>query len=479
MRKRVFFASLAFVVLGIFLAASTAGAWSWQEAGAPYKGSTIKLAYMAGYPFNQIVKQINAEFTELTGIKVEMNAVNYGESIGKYMREMATGTAAHDLYDVEGHAAAQFAAYCVPIEKFENNPKLADPNFNKADIYPTLLEGMSYDNKLFSYPQLNTNAGIYFRKDLLAKYGVKEPTLGPENEWGLDEYYAAAKALTKDLDGDGKTDLWGTTLQGSRTGIGDEVYMFFWGAGGQLFDDKMKPSFGKGAKYHAQMVKALTIYQKLYAEGLVPPGSTEYELGEAMGMFQEGKVAMMWNWDLCSMWMEVPKAPMYGKIGMVQTPRSDKSVKAWHRQGNRGYFISKASKNQEAAFLFVQWLSSYPIAYRAMKDFNHSTPFRKSVVEDKIFVDRFASAKKLVWMGKMRTDRRPPVIPEWGEAEDIMASPFQKCMIGSMTPADAADDAAKGLEKMLAAKGYYKKGKTFQAADGSYPTWLSGNLEKK
>jgi len=460
-----------------FVAGTNAGAWTLEEAAAPYKGTTVHVAYMAGYPYNSIIEKIHPEFTKITGIKIEMDAVNYGEAIGKYMRELAAGSPSHDLYDTEAHAASQFAPFCEPLETFEKNPKLTDPEFNRDDIYPNLQFGMSYDNKLYAYSQLNTNAGIYYRKDLLQKYGIKEPTLDGPGEWGLDEYYEAAKKLTKDLDGDGKTDLYGTTLHGSRTGIGDEIYTWFWGAGGQLFDDKMKPYFGKGAKYHKEMVKALSTYQKLYTEGLVPPGSTDYELGEAMGVFNEGLVAMMWNWDLCSMWIDVPGAPQYGKIGMVQTPRSDKGVLGWHRQGNKGMFIPRDGKNKEAAFLFIQWLSSYPVAYRAMKDMNHSTPFRRSIVEDPDFRNKFVSSKKLAHMGNVSSDRTPPLIPEWAEFEDIVAAPFQKCMIGTMSPEVAADAAAKGVERMLKRKGYYRKGKPFRDEDGNYPNWLTGNFE--
>lgn len=455
------------LALGI---ASTVNAWSLKEAAAPYKGATVRVSAMSGYQFNANAVKLAQEFTKETGIKVEIDQVTYAEVIEKHMMELTSGNPAHDLYDVDSIYCAQYAPHCVPIEQYMKNPKLMDPGMKMDDFYSQLLEGLSYDRKLYAFPQMWCFASMFIRKDLAKKAGVKFPPC--EGAWTLEQYYRAAKKLTMNVEG---KRVYGATLSGARTGIGDEVYTLFWGAGGSLFDDTMKPTFGKGGKYYKEMVKTLTYYQKIYTEKLAPPGSTDYEIGEAAGAFNEGLTALSWNWNLCASWQDVPGAKQYGKIAVSLIPRDNPNAKRWHRQGTKGYYISKDSKNKEAAYLFIQWLSNPAMMAKTVFEMKDSTPPRKSILNDPKHKDMFSHWCQLRYVGENKMDRPVPYIPEWSQCEDIMAVPFQQNMVGKIKPEDAADTAAKGLEDLLKSKGYYEEGKPFRAADGKYPVWLTGN----
>jgi multiple sugar transport system substrate-binding protein len=469
----LFVTILAILAIGS-IGAQTVSAWSLKEAAAPYAGATIRVSAMSGYQYNANAVELAKEFEKETGIKVVIDMVTYGEVIEKHMMELSSGTAAHDLYDCDSIYLPQYVPYCVPIDTYMNDPKLMDPDMVMNDFYPQLIEGLSYADKLYTFPQMNTFASLFYRKDLLEKAGIQAPSYN--EAWTLDQYYDAAKKLTQDTDGDGKTDIYGATLSGARTGIGDEVYTLFWGSGGSLFDDELKPTFGKGGPDHDKMVKVLTLVQKFYTEGLVPPGATDYEIGEAAGVFEQGLVATSWNWNLCSSWMDAPTAPQHGKIGVSLIPRDDQNAKRWHRQGTKGFLITKNSKNKEAAYLFMQWLSRPDIQLKQI-ELNDSTPPRISVLEKSEYKDKFTHSPQLRYVSQIKGDRPVPYIPEWSQCEDIMAVPFQQCMVGKISPEEAANEAAMGIESMLKSKRYYKEGKKFRGADGKYPTWLTGNYQ--
>ncbi len=55
-------------------------------------------------------------------------------------------------------------------------------------------------------PKDTSPVGIFFNKGLFDKFGVPYP---PEDEWTWDQFAETVKKLTKDTDGDGKTDVWG------------------------------------------------------------------------------------------------------------------------------------------------------------------------------------------------------------------------------------------------------------------------------
>ena len=473
-KERFWVLSAFFCCFFLIASASNVFAWSLEEAAKPYAGVTIRASAMSGYQYNANAVELAKEFEKITGIKAIIDMVTYAEVIEKHMMELASGSTAHDLYDCDSIYLPQYVPYCVPIDTYMNDSKLMDPGMEMEDFYPQLLEGLSYDNRLYTFPQMNCFASLFYRKDLLEKAGIKPPAYN--EAWTLDEYYDAAKKLTQDTDGDGKTDIFGATLSGARTGIGDEVYTMFWGAGGSLFDDYLKPTFGKDGQYNAQMVKVLTLIQKFYTEGLAPPGSTDYEIGEAAGVFEQGLVALSWNWNLCASWMDAADAPQHGKIGVSLIPKDNPNAKRWHRQGTKGYLISKSSENKEAAYLFIQWLSRPDIQLKQI-EMNDSTPPRISVLEKSQYKDKFTHLPQLRYISQIKGDRPVPYIPEWSQCEDIMAVPFQQCMVGKISPEKAAEDAAKGLERMLKSKGYYRKGKKFRGEDGKYPVWLTGNYQ--
>lgn len=60
----------------------------------------------------------------------------------------------------------------------------------------------------YALPKYHGALAIYYNKDMFDAAGVPYPT----DDWTYDDYQAAMSALTADTDGDGATDVWGSTL---------------------------------------------------------------------------------------------------------------------------------------------------------------------------------------------------------------------------------------------------------------------------
>ncbi len=60
----------------------------------------------------------------------------------------------------------------------------------------------------FGLPKYQGTLVLYYNKDLFDRYGVAYP----DASWNLHDYLAAMKLLTRDTDGDGKTDVWGSMI---------------------------------------------------------------------------------------------------------------------------------------------------------------------------------------------------------------------------------------------------------------------------
>jgi len=64
------------------------------------------------------------------------------------------------------------------------------------------------DGMLYGLPKYHGALAIYYNKDLFDQQGLAYP----DQDWTYDDYLAAMTALTLDGDGDGQTDVWGSTL---------------------------------------------------------------------------------------------------------------------------------------------------------------------------------------------------------------------------------------------------------------------------
>jgi multiple sugar transport system substrate-binding protein len=86
------------------------------------------------------------------------------------------------------------------------------------------------DGKQYGLPKYHGSLALYYNKDLFDAYQIGYP----DGSWTHDEYLAAMKSLTKDRDGDGKTDLWGSMIDISWERI--QVHVNAWG--GHFSDPK-------------------------------------------------------------------------------------------------------------------------------------------------------------------------------------------------------------------------------------------------
>jgi multiple sugar transport system substrate-binding protein len=432
------------VVIGLITCFSFNGmAFDLKQASKPYAGTTLTVSVMAGYKVNAILPDLSKEFTDITGIKLKFEPIPYSETLEKHMIALATGSTAYDLMNIDNLWFPQYVAYIRPIDDYMKDPKLGDPNFDVADFVPEVLQGYQWKGKTYSFPEGYFFPVLMYRKDLFAKHGLTRP---PKT---YKEFYEYAKKLTEKEGG--KTVVYGCTLQGQRTGVFDEICTPYWGKGGQLFDKKLKPIYNNDA-----MLEVLSIYQKLYTEGLAPPGSTDFELGEAAAFFAQGKAAMMWNWSMMGADLEDPsKSKVSGKIGYAMFPKDNPNVVHYVREASTGLCIPKTAKNKEAAYLFIQWLNSKDTLLKVEAKYKCGHPSRYSVMNQPTVKNLFPYFPLLKQAGKDNAVRLVPKIVEWSQVDDITAVFFQKAMIGKMKPKDAINQAVKGVERMLDDKGYY------------------------
>jgi multiple sugar transport system substrate-binding protein len=261
-------------------AASQAPAAS--ASSAPLSGS-LNVAYWDYGPAAETGNKAIADgfMAKNPGVTVTVTPVA-GENWGGYYANLATLIASGKKPDMaftasEGIKFLAQNGLVVPVNKFLDS----DPSAvaMKDDIAPALLQSFAYAGDITAIPNGWNDMVVYYNKKLFADAGIPEPTA----DWTWDKFHTTAKALTKDTNGDGKTDQYGFTWTSNEIFPG--ILPWVANAGGNLVNDDVSAATADSPA----VVEAVTFLKGLIDDGIAPAPNP---MGDIFTAFQTGKVAM-------------------------------------------------------------------------------------------------------------------------------------------------------------------------------------------
>jgi multiple sugar transport system substrate-binding protein len=319
-------------------ASSTTPAASGATAAAPATTGgekvKIRLATWAGVDESKelqaVLDKINAKATTFEIVQEAQPADYYT----KLQTNLAGGTAA-DLLWLSQEYIAGYAQKGVLLDISDRLAKDDRPAAKLDDYYPSVLQTAQYENKTYGLPWIAQPVMLYYNPKLFADAGV-EP---PNENWTWDDFKAAAAKLTKDTDGDGKADQFGTAFNGWPP-----IQMFIWQAGGEVIsEDKTKspldsPEALAGAQFYGDI-----IYNPEYAatEDVIK----EQGFGE---LAKNGRVAMFYGGAGDDLDYAHTKDPKFAELKIALVPKGPQSraTFAW----TASTVINAATANPDQAY---------------------------------------------------------------------------------------------------------------------------------
>lgn len=157
-----------------------------------------------------------------------------------------------------------------------------DPWFEKEGIDMSQWAGQGtcrWNDETACFMLLYFGFMMAYNKDILAAEGLAVPT-------SFEEFMAAARATTKDLNGDGIVDQFGTAHE-TKGGAGQyltEMLNYVLSAGAYWTDDD-----GNVTIDTPEMIEGLTRWKTVIQEGLTP---IDMSAGDIRKLFADGKVAL-------------------------------------------------------------------------------------------------------------------------------------------------------------------------------------------
>jgi trehalose/maltose transport system substrate-binding protein len=246
-----------------------------------------------------------------------------------------------DVYMVDVIWQGILAPHAVDMKKYYNEAEL-------KEFFPRIIENNTVGGKLASIPWF-TDAGIlYYRKDLLEKYGFKEP---PQT-W--EELTEMAKKIQEGERAAGKPDFAGFVFEGKASesvtcNALEWIYSF---NGGSIVEPDKKVTIN-----NPNAIKALEV-AKGWVGTISPKGVTTYGEEEARNVWQAGNAAFMRNWPYAYALGNDPKSVIAGKFDVTVLPKGGADGKNAACLGGWQLMVSAYSKAPDAAADLVKFLAS-------------------------------------------------------------------------------------------------------------------------
>jgi trehalose/maltose transport system substrate-binding protein len=219
-----------------------------------------------------------------------------------------------------------------------------------ARHFEAILRNNTVDGRLVAMPWF-TNAGVlYYRRDLLEKYGRPVPETWQEMAETARIVMAAERAAGNDR-------IWGYVFQG-RAYEGLTVNALEWlhshGAGTIVAPDgRVTVDTPEAARVLAQAAG--------WVGSIAPRGVLNYAEEDARGVFQSGNAVFMRNWPYAWPLMNAGDSPVEGRVGVAALPRgAGPDGRHSATLGGEQLAVSRYSRHPDAAASLVAHLTSAP-----------------------------------------------------------------------------------------------------------------------
>ena len=306
----------------------------------------------------KVLREILDRYEKQSGNKVTIVVMppSTTDQFGQYRLWLAAGNSDIDVYQTDVIWAPQLAS------------QLVDLTAATKDIvgahFPSIIQSQTVNGKLVALPIFTDAPALYYRKDLLDKYGAKVPAT-----W--KELADTAKLVMDKERAAGNQDIWGFVFQGNAyEGLTcDALEWVVSNGGGQIIEPDGTISIN-----NPQAAAALDM-AKGWVGTISPPGVLAYQEEESRGVWQTGNAVFMRNWPYAYALGNGEGSPIKGKFDVAPLPAGmGEGARPTATLGGWNLAVSKYSKNPEAAIELVKFIASPEMQkYRTLKTSNLPT----------------------------------------------------------------------------------------------------------
>jgi multiple sugar transport system substrate-binding protein len=389
---------------------------TYQLWGSPQEGEA----------WQKVAKEFEAQHPDIK-VKVE---VNDWDSYWEKIRVLMAGGTPPDVFAMDAPLYPDWQSRGVLLNLqpyIDAEPGILD------DVYPITLEAYKTKEGYFGLPRDFQTIVLYYNKDMFDAAGVAYPN----DTWTYDDFRKAAKALTKDTNGDGTIDQWGFWAEV----MDPEPYWgaVVWSYGGDIVD----VANGKTLIGSDKALQAWHFINDMWLEDKSMPTQEQLRQYGTDG-FQAGIAAM----GVSGHWSVPDYAPAKFKWAVAPMPKGPTGRVT--SVNSAGFVIAKASKHPKEAWEFVKFAFG-PAGQSELAKIGLAVPIRKSVAESPAYLEQTsAPIDHKLFIDALQYAHLKPVFRGYEEWSAAVGDALNSAWTGAMTVNDAIAEAVQNGDDALA-----------------------------
>jgi multiple sugar transport system substrate-binding protein len=374
---------------------------------------------------------ITADWQQENGVGVEWVTMETGPLMERLFRELSLPETSIDIaFLLNTRAVPQSFNLLEPLDPYLAKAPVED----MADIFPGLVQPMTYDGKLYAVPFRHASTCFHYNERILKERGVEVPET-------FEEVVAAADKLTYEA-ADG-TQVHGFVIMGDNYANIVDIARA-WNGDFITLDYDLAVT-GPG------MTKAARLMHDFYEKGVLPKNWAAIKTEEVNTWLQNGRAAM--TTTSCGrnrIYNDPEKSKEAGNIKTIAMPVAAEFKDEFDVAPAKVEFWSmvlpKNSRHKDLAWSLVREMASKESTLKAA--LNGNGPVRASTYDD-------AQIKKLLPYAEeeravLLVGRVPlPAFDEAAKAGDIFVEEMQAAVLGMKDPDQALADIERRVQPLL------------------------------
>ena len=406
---------------------------------------------VVGDPFQFALQEVVDDFTEQTGIKVNLENLAYDALNARLVTSFVSNTPDADVIVVDQMWTGQYMdnGWITPLDDYIKN----DCDTDIQDFIPEVLYSLNtWRGQMATLPIAAYGQGVMYRTDVFEQAGLEAPPNDPDNAdgWTWDRYIEILNELHgTEFDG---TEMFGTVIVGSQPVPVVHMYTQLAASNGVEWftqfpeaDWDFEPTINT-----PENVAALNTYKDLY--DLSPPEAINYVWFDAGTRYSQGDIGMFYWWTPYfylinnNGYMTGEPSVVADKTGIAVLPKVSDDAPQVTSLGGWSLGIPSSSAAKDEGWEFIKWATSAETQKKMGEvpdwNFQFSDFARKSLYEDADLNEVYPyldTQLKILSQGNGKIVRPPVSI--YSTLEGIYGLQINKVLAGDLSAEDSLAEA--------------------------------------
>ena len=381
--------------------------------------SIVRVALVGGPMYDKAYAAIPA-FERAAGLRVEIVAKLPHPELNAFVKDAFESGTPLDAISTHTKYAPSQAQWLRPLDELAP-AELID------DLLPRPAELSRIDGRLMQVPRNLDVRLMHYRTDLLQQAPAT---------W--QELVDTATRLTR------LPSFFGFLFPGRNSGLFGTFYELLVGAGGDLFDDELRPAFASDAgRWAVEQIRDL--YQRVTPRDLV-----HWHYDDISIAFRAGDAAMVADWPgSYHLYRDPATCRVADRVGLGLLPAGPAGTRAAYA-GCHSFAIARGARNPEGAGALIRHLTSFDAQLGEAR--RGAIPCRASALAAVRSEAAGNAAMAERWRLLAETEQTmiiPPRFAAYPLCEDALWRNVQQAMIGRVSPADAVQGAAAEVHAIV------------------------------